>query len=193
VNQYCLSSITGSFLSRHYKPLYAELFFHHYWTIVIMISTNIDIRFSNSNLMKLIAGLASCCRPHQNSDYLKKTINAWTNERTAVSSVCFVIRRSHNYDISMRMSMPVAHLEVLGLDFGLDILHTGKTVLKVFSFFVIAVNGYSFIRIDWHHHLTLTLNCNLKISFPHRRHYISRMQNSLQVICLCFLKGHTRS
>ena len=157
-----------------------------------MISTNIDIRFINSNLMKLIAGLVRSCRPNQNSDYLKKTINAWTNERTAVSNVCFLIRRSHNCDISVRMSMPVAHLEVLSLDFGLDILHTGKTVLKVFHF--LSSRKWLFLHKNrLHHHLTLTLNCNLKTSFPHRRHYISRMQNSLQGICLCFLKGHTRS
>ena len=45
------------------------------------------------------------------------------------------------------------------------------------------------MSIDSYHHLTLTLNCNLKVSFPHRRLIdIFRLRNSLQVICSYFLK-----
>ena len=57
------------------------------------------------------------------------------------------------------------------------------------SFPFIAVNGYFFIRIYWHHHLMLTLNDSLKELFSHRRQDVSRMRNSSQVICSYFLKS----
>lgn len=73
----------------------------------------------------------------------------------------------------------------------LDILHIGKTILKVFSFFVIAVNGYSFTRIDWHHHLTLTLNDNFKASFPYGRQYTPSYAKFASSHLFVFSKGHS--
>ena len=152
MNRYCISLITGSFLSRHvWRTLNILLNFCYY------VSTNIDIRFS------MITGFVSCCRPNQNIDSFCKTINAWTNECPAVSSVCFV------KDGRITMQIIDVHVDAgsssgsTQLTLGLDTLHVGLTFLKVFSFFLIAVNGYSFRRIHWCHHLTLTLNDSLKV------------------------------